>query len=81
MTRPGLVVRLTRCEDGRGFPALFAAALASQGCPWYPEYVVYEEYFPYGQGHFFCEARVLRPPGDSVQHLSVGVGLTVDQAV
>ena len=81
MTRSGLVVRLTRCEGVRWFPALFAAALASQGCPWYPEYVVYEQHFPYERGQFIYEARVLSPSGDSVLHQAVGVGLTEEQAV
>ena len=60
---------------------MFATALASQGCFWYPEYVVYEEHMPYGQGQFFCEARVLTPDGNGIQHQSVGVGMTVEQAV
>ena len=64
MPRSGLVVYLTRCEGVRGFPTLFAATLASEGCRWYPEYVVYEDHMPYGQGQFLCEVRVLHPDGD-----------------
>ena len=81
MTRSGLVVRLTRCEETRGFPALLAAALADQGCCWFPEYVVYEEYLPYGQGQFFCEVRILNDEGTAVEHTAGGVGMTVAQAV
>ena len=81
MPRSGLVVCLTRCQGVRGFPALFAAALASQGCRWYPEYVVYEEHLPYGQGQFLCEVNVLHPDGDRPHHRASGVGMTVEQAV
>ena len=81
MPPTGLVVCLTRCEGVRGFPALFAAALASEGCRWYPEYVVYEEHMPYGQGQFYCQVRVLNEDGDRVQFQHAGVGMTVDQAV
>ena len=81
MPPTGLVVCLTRCEGVRGFPALFAAALASEGCPWYPEYVVYEEHMPYGQGQFYCQVRVLNEDGDRIQHQHAGVGMTVEQAV
>ena len=81
MPPTGLVVCLTRCEGVRGFPALYAAALASVGCPWYPEYVVYEEHLPYGQGQFLCQARVLNETGDRIQHQTSGVGITVEQAV
>ena len=80
MTGSDLVVRLTRCEGVRGFPALFAAALASQGCRWYPEYTVYEEYVPYSQAQFFCKVRVLNDEG-RVENVAGGVGMTVEQAV
>ena len=81
MPPTGLVVCLTRCEGVRGFPALFAAALASEGCRWYPEYVVYEEHMSYGQGQFYCQVRVLNEDGDRYLHQAVGVGMTVEQAV
>src|SRR5664279_2602122 len=81
MPHSGLVVRLTHCENVPGFPALLAAALSNQGCPWYPEYVVYEEYHPYGQGHFYCEVQVYNETGNAVQYLSQGVGITIEQSV
>jgi hypothetical protein len=81
MVRSGLVVRLTRCEGTRGFPALLAAAARDQDCPLFPEYVVYQEYLPYQQGQFFCECRLLNEEGNAVQHIAGGVGLTVTQAV
>jgi hypothetical protein len=64
MDFPRQVVRMTRCRGVPGFPALLAAALSSQGCPWYPEYFVYEEYHDYDQGQFMCQVRVLTPEGD-----------------
>jgi hypothetical protein len=59
----GQVVHMTRCQGVPGFPALLAAALSSQGCPWYPEYFVYEEYRDYDQGQFICQVCVLTPEG------------------
>src|SRR5664279_1961855 len=64
-----------------GFPALLAAALSSQGCLWYPEYVVYEEYRPYGQGQFYCEVQVYNETGNVIHYLSQGVGITIEQSV
>ena len=81
MVRSGLVVRLTRCEDTRGFPALLAAAVHGQDCRWYPEYVVYQEYLPHHQGQFFCECRLLDDEGNAAEYIYGGVGLTVTQAV
>src|SRR5664279_4881364 len=81
MPHSGLVVRLTRCENVPGFPTLLAAALSSQGCLWYPEYGVYEEYRPYGQGKFFCEVHIYNNDGNEIMYLSRGVGITIEQAV
>jgi hypothetical protein len=60
---------------------LLAAALSSQGCPWYREYFVYEEYRDYDQGQFICQVRVLTLEGDQVQHVAHGIGVTEEQSV
>ena len=36
------VVRMTRCEDTRGFQALLREMLSYLGYVWYPEYRVFE---------------------------------------
>lgn len=81
MHPPGQVVRLTRAEGVHGYPGLLCHALDSQGMPWYPEYTVYEEYRPYGQGQFFCKVRILNFEGDQVQFIAAGIGMTVEQSV
>ena len=60
MLHSGQLVLLTRCEDVPGFPALLAAALASQGAPWFLEYYVYEDYRAYGQTQYCCEVQIGR---------------------
>ena len=60
MNITGNVVRLTRCENVPGFTTLFAAALAEAGCPYYPEYRVYEEYAAFGQTRFVCQVHVIQ---------------------
>ena len=81
MSHDGQVVRLTRCENVAGFPALFAAALSSQGCYWYPEYTVYEEYRDFGLSTFYCEVEVRDLAGDQIFYHAAGRGMTPEDAV
>ena len=69
MPHSGQLVLLTWCEDVPGFPALLAAALASQGAPWFLEYYVYEDYRAYGQTQFCCEVHVLNDAGTQDHHV------------
>ena len=81
MTSTWQVVRLTRCEEVPGFPALLAAALSSQGSPWFPEYYVYEDYREYGQTQFCCEVHILREDGRQDRYRFRGFGMTQEQSV
>ena len=81
MPHSGQLVLLTRCEDVPGFPALLAAALASQGAPWFPEYYVYEDYRAYGQTQYYCEVHVLNEERTRSHHFCRGFGITPEQSV
>ena len=81
MPHDGQVVRLTRCENVSGFPALLAAALSNQGCLWYPEYTVYEEYRDYGLSTFYCEVEIRDLAGDQIFYHAPGRGMTPEHAV
>ena len=59
MNPTGRVVRLARCENVPGFPAVLTAMLAEVGCEYYPEYIVHEEYRAYGQGQFMCQVNFI----------------------
>ena len=85
MSPSGRVVRLARCENVPGFPALLNAMLAETGGRFYPEYIVHEEYRPWGMGQFMCQVNFINQ--DKLRgsrryiHNSYGLGLTVEQAV
>lgn len=81
MPHPGQLVLLTRCEDVPGFPSLLAAALATQGAPWLPEYYVYEDYRALGQTQYCCEVHVLNEAGNRDRHMCRGFGITPEQSV
>jgi len=84
MNITGNVVRLTRCENVPGFTTLFAAALAEAGCPYYPEYRVYEEYAAFGQTRFVCQVHVIQDDyagGKFENNVGRGMGVTIEQAV
>ena len=85
MSPSGRVVRLARCENVPGFPALLNAMLAETGGLYYPEYVVHEEYRPFGMGQFMCQVNFIDQDnlGGSRRyiHQAYGLGLTVEQAV
>ena len=59
MSPSGRVVRLARCENVSGFPALLNAMLAETGGRFYPEYIVHEEYRPWGMGQFMCQVNFI----------------------
>ena len=81
MSHPGQLVLLTRCEDVPGFPALLAAALSTQGAPYFPEYYVYEEYRAFGQTRYCCQVHVLNEAGTRDRYECWGFGITPEQSV
>ena len=85
MSPSGRVVRLARCENVPGFPALLNAMLAETGGLFYPEYIVHEEDRPFGMGQFMCQVNFIDQDnlGGSRRYIrnSYGLGLIVEQAV
>ena len=82
MSPTGRVVRLARCENVPGFPALLNAMLAKTGGRFYPEYIVHEEYRLFGMGQFMCQVNFIDQDNLGGSHWyihnSYGLGLTVE---
>ena len=79
------VVRMTRCEDTPGFPAMLCEMLNYLGCVWYPEYRVFE--IPRGENQNLYRAVISvpaddprRPPLHSCEATTSSVDLAVQRA-
>ena len=77
-----LVLR-TWARDATGFPAILIALLSRLGYPWYPEYMVYEDFREFNQEQYHADVRIFdhREDSDTVLHTFHGIGVTIDMAV
>src|ERR1041385_8073501 len=80
---PRQIVRLTRCLDVRGHPAMLTEMMYFIGYRWYPEYTVEEQFLDFNQTQFHCTVR------NYMHHIGVsqpilfghGIGVTENMAV